>query len=416
MALKAGYKHSEVGVIPEDWEVLPLGNLASFRTGPFGSALHQSDYINNGIPVINPMHIKNGLITPSPQMTISDIKAKKLSDFIVNHGEIIIGRRGDMGRCAIVQKNQTGWLCGTGSMIIKPLNINVDFLQIILSSSRAISDIENASVGTTMVNINQNSLAQLKIQTPPLPEQRAIAQALSDMDALLGALDQIIAKKRDIKQATMQQLLTGKTRLPGFSGAWEEKRLGDVAEIHKGKGLSKQRTFAGGNRPCILYGELFTNYGRVICDVIGRTNSGDGFQSVNGDVLMPSSTTTTGIDLATASALLQDNISLGGDILVIRQKIVVYDSIFLANYLTYAKKHEVAELTQGITIHHLYGKDLQSLMICIPAIAEQTAIAAVLSDMDTELSALETRREKTRQLKQAMMQELLTGKTRLKPA
>jgi type I restriction enzyme S subunit len=128
---------------------------------------------------------------------------------------------------------------------------------------------------------------------------------------------------------------------------------------------------------------------------------------------MPGSTTTTGIDLATASALLMDDVALGGDIIIIRRKGNAYDSVFLANYLTQARRHKIAELTQGITIHHLYGKDLKTLTLELPPLPEQTAIATVLSEMDGELAALDQRREKTRALKQAMMQELLTGRTRL---
>ena len=194
---------------------------------------------------------------------------------------------------------------------------------------------------------------------------------------------------------------------------WDVKRLGDVAEIHKGQGLSKSLVHSSGIRPCILYGELFTTYGCVISDVVGRTDSNEGFPSVSGDILMPGSTTTTGRDLAIASALLQDNVSLGGDIIVIRQKVAAYDPVFLANYLTHAKKHAIAEQTQGITVHHLYGKNLKGISLELPPLPEQTAIAAVISDMDDKIAALESWRDKTRALKYAMMGELLTGKTRL---
>jgi len=230
---------------------------------------------------------------------------------------------------------------------------------------------------------------------------------------LLAALDKLIAKKRAIKQAAMQQLLTGKTRLPGFTGEWETKRLGEVADVLKGSALSKSLIAASGVHPCILYGELFTTYGRVISNVVSRTNSSEGCRSVAGDVLLPGSTTTTGADLATASALLIDDVALGGDIIIVRCKGKSYDPVFLANFLTHTARHEIAELTQGITIHHLYGKDLKTLSLQLPSLPEQTAIAAVLSDMDAAIAALERRRDKTQQIKQGMMQQLLTGRVRL---
>ncbi len=234
MEVKPGYKRTEVGVIPEDWEVRPLGSHATFRTGPFGSALHQSDYCIDGVPVINPMHIVDGQLQPTRTMTITEQAAKALSDFRIKPGEIVIGRRGDMGRCAVVRVQHSGWMCGTGSMIIRPLNTNPDYLQRVLSSPRAVAAIRDASVGTTMVNLNQRSLASLKVHLPPLTEQRAIANALSDVDALLSGLDRLIAKKRDLKHAAMQQLLTGQARLPGFRGEWEVRRLGDVADVKTG--------------------------------------------------------------------------------------------------------------------------------------------------------------------------------------
>jgi len=251
------------------------------------------------------------------------------------------------------------------------------------------------------------------VPLPPIGERRAIAAVLSDVDALLDELDRLIVKKRDLKQAAMQQLLTGRTRLPGFHGEWEVKRLGSVSHVLKGSALSKSLVSESGERPCVLYGELFTTYGRVISDVASRTHSSDGCPSMCGDVLLPGSTTTTGADLATASALLIGAVAIGSDIIVLRGKHRDYDPAFLANFLTHMRRREIAELTQGITIHHLYGKDLKSLAVEMPSLSEQIAIAAVLSDMDAELSALEARRTKTRALKQSMMQELLTGKTRL---
>ena len=107
MDLKPGYKQTEVGVIPDDWRVEPFGNHATFRTGPFGSALHKSDYIKNGVPVINPMHINDGSIVPSEAMAVSEKTADSLSEFKLKSGEIVIGRRGGMGRCAVVLNTTT---------------------------------------------------------------------------------------------------------------------------------------------------------------------------------------------------------------------------------------------------------------------------------------------------------------------
>lgn len=251
----------------------------------------------------------------------------------------------------------------------------------------------------------------------PIPadtrEQSAIATALSDVDALLAAQDALIAKKRAIKQGAMQELLTGKRRLPGFCGQWKVWRLKDVADCLKGFGLSKSSISEDGRQSCILYGELFTRYARVVRSVHNRTNAGEGLMSVHGDILMPGSTTTCGEDLATASALLMDGVSLGGDINVIRSRGNCYDPVFLAEYLSSACRYQIAQLTQGITIYHLYGRELRELELELPELDEQTAIAEILMEMDSEIETLELKRTKTAHLKHAMMQELLTGRIRL---
>ncbi len=235
MELKPGYTQTEVGVIPNEWESRPLGETASFRTGPFGSALHRSDYTEDGVPVINPMHIIDGQLVPTRTMSITGSAAKQLADFRLRAGDIVIGRRGDMGRCAVVQADEAGWLCGTGSLIIRcAREVIPDFLQCVLSSPRAVAAIQGASVGSTMINLNQSVLAALRVQLPPQDEQSAIAAALGDLDALIGALDRLIAKKRDLKQAAMQQLLTGQTRLPGYEGHWDVAFIADVADVKTG--------------------------------------------------------------------------------------------------------------------------------------------------------------------------------------
>ena len=197
-----------------EWEERQLGDVCAFKTGPFGSALHKSDYISDGVPLVNPMHIVDGTIIPTRDMTVTAYAAHRLSEFLLREGDVIIGRRGDMGRCAVVRSRQQGWLCGTGSLIVRVVRDAVpEFIQRILSSRQVITAIENSSVGTTMTNLNQGVLRQLSLRLPDPSEQTAIAAVLSDMDAELTALEGRRDKTRALKQAMMQELLTGKTRL-----------------------------------------------------------------------------------------------------------------------------------------------------------------------------------------------------------
>ena len=229
---------------------------------------------------------------------------------------------------------------------------------------------------------------------------------------MLGSLEKLVAKKRAIKQAAMQQLLTGQIRLPGFSGAWETRRLGEIATFFKGSGLSKADLSLDGKRRCVHYGELFTVYSERITEVLhGTDREGIFFYSIRNDVLMPTSDVTPN-GLATASCILASDIIIGGDVLVIR----VPESVLNGEFLAYAIKihrDQVMQLVSGTTVFHLYGRDMANLSFAVPSVAEQTAIAAVLLDMDAEIAVLEQRRDKTLAIKQGMMQQLLTGRVRL---
>ncbi|MEO5607964.1 MAG: restriction endonuclease subunit S [Polaromonas sp.] len=385
-----GYKLTEVGVIPGDWEVRKLGELATFRTGPFGSALHKSDYTSNGVPIVNPMHIIEGQIVPTQSMTITEQAATTLSEFRLKPGEVVIGRRGDMGRCAVVGNEHLGWLCGTGSMIIRPsVGVDADFLQRVLSSPSVVSAIEETSVGSTMINLNQATLSGLDIQAPPIFEQRAIAAALSDVDALLAKLDQLIAKKQGLKQAAMQQLLTGQTRLPGFSEEWIEQPLGDIAPLQRGFDLPNSQQKRG------PYPVVYSN---------GIGNHHAAFQ-VKGPGVVTGRSGTIGAVTYVEKDFWPHNTSLwvktfkGND----------------AKFVFYLYMHIGLErFATGSGVPTLNRNDVHLFKMSIPASkAEQTAIATVLSDMDAELAALQARHDKTRALKQGMMQALLTGRIRL---
>ena len=413
MELRAGYKQTEVGVIPEDWSSRKLGELATFRTGPFGSALHKSDYTSNGIPIVNPMHILDGEIVPTQSMTITEAAATALSEFRLKAGEVVIGRRGDMGRCAVVRYEHAGWLCGTGSMIVRPsAGLETRFLQRVLSSPVVISAIEDTSVGSTMINLNQATLGGLTIQVPPVAEQRAIATALSDVDALLAKIDQLIAKKRDLKQAAMQHLLTGQTRLPGFSGEWGVRRLEDVlsrmangavykATHSRGIQITRIETIADGT----------IDYSRT--GVAEYSTELDRYKVMPGDILFSH---INSVDHIGKVAIFNGEQPLyhGMNLLLLRTNTHADCNFIYLWFTSLPTRRLMRNLAkQAVSQASINTKELKALDIRLPPLPEQTAIAVVLSDMDAELTTLEARRDKTRALKQGMMQALLTGRIRL---
>lgn len=411
--MKPGYKQTEAGLIPEEWHMVAVADLVGPTSPICYGVVQVGQDTENGVPIVAIKFVKEIAHAPLHRTAINLEKPYARSR--PRGGDVLISIKGTIGRVGIVPNGFQGNI----SRELARLRINEhtcsEYIAHQLESGATQERIMRSVVGTTRLEFSIATLRQFQLPIPPTKEeQRAIAQALSDVDALLRALDRLIAKKRYLKQAAMQQLLTGQTRLSGFHGEWEVKRLGDVADVFKGSGLSKAAISLSGTRKCILYGELFTTYGRVIRDVLSRTDAIDGKLAQIGDILMPGSTTTVGIDLAIASALLTEGVFLGGDINIIRKKGAQrYDPEFLANYLTHVKKFEIADKTQGITIIHLYGRTMLDLSISLPTMPEQAAIAEVLSEMDAELLRLEQLRDKTRALKQGMMQELLTGKTRL---
>ncbi|MGB5062452.1 MAG: restriction endonuclease subunit S, partial [Candidatus Competibacter sp.] len=242
------------------------------------------------------------------------------------------------------------------------------------------------------------------------PEQRAIATALSDVDALLGALERLIAKKRDLKQAAMQQLLIGQTRLPGFSGEWEVKMLGDVATIRDGTHQTPKYMPSGipfYSVEHVTSGD-FTNT-KFISEVEHRflTKS---FKIEKGDILM------TRIGSIGDCKLIDWDVDASFYVSLALLKIHQGNSAaFISHYSKSARFQKEVELhsLQSAIPKKINLGPISNVRIDLPPLSEQTAIAAVLTDMDAELAALEQRLAKTRVLKQGMMQELLTGRIRL---
>lgn len=416
MAKAVGYKKTEFGTIPDDWDFVRLGSHANFRTGPFGSALHQTDYIHDGIPIVNPMQIIDGKIIATPSMTISESSANRLVEFRLKTGDIVIGRRGEMGRCAVVTAKSNGWLCGTGSMILRlKSSLDSGFTQRILSSPPIIAAIENASVGSTMINLNQGTLSNLKIPVPPTKEeQQAIATALSDTDALIDALEQLLAKKRQIKQGAMRELLTGEKRLAGFQGEWAIKSLGDCLLNPPDYGI---------NAPAVDFSDQLPTYIRItdITDdgkfkpnpkVSVKTHNLEQYTLKQGDILF----TRTGASVGKSYLYTKKDgpLIFAGFLIRVRtkQEELLPEFLFaLTKTENYWKWVTVMSMRSGQP--GINGNEYKQLPIPVPSIEEQTAIAAILSDMDTDITELETRLGKVRQVKQGMMRELLTGRTRL---
>ncbi len=328
-----------------------------------------------------------------------------------------MGRNQSVGVVSYVDSSKP-FVLGQDTVLIKPVDANSKYIYYKLQSENVQRVIIKLAGGSTFSRINLADIRKLKINLPPLPEQKKTAKILSTWDKAITITEQLITNSQRHKKALMQQLLTGKKRLLDehgmrFSGEWLETTLNEIFTFKRGKGLSKDAIINSGKNKCVLYGELYTRYPEVIDQIISRTNSSEGMPSKNGDILIPSSTTTSGIDLANATAILEDEVLLGGDINILRPKTPI-SPVFMSQLLTHIKKHEIASRAQGITIIHLYGSDLKDLKVDIPRdVKEQQMIARVLSSADQEINTLKQQLNHLKQEKKSLMQQLLTGKRRV---
>lgn len=189
------------------WEKVKLGNVSKVRIGPFGSLLHQEDYIEGGVPLVNPSHIKNGKILIDKKLTISSDKIKELESYRLKEGDVILARRGEMGRCAIVNKIEDGYLCGTGSIFIRPNDENLDelYLYKVLSSNSFKNILENSAKGITMKNLNSKIVFDLDIPLPSMKLQDRFALSIEKIEIQKQWAQETLVKSEELFQSLLKE-------------------------------------------------------------------------------------------------------------------------------------------------------------------------------------------------------------------
>ena len=389
--MRPGYKRTEIGVIPEDWEVKPLKRISPKQS--VGLVINPSTYFTPAgtVPMLVGSNVSENSIDSTTAHRISKASNEMLSASRLAAGDLVTVRVGEPGVTAVVPPELDGCNCGSMMIVRKHSSFDSNWLCSAMNSHSGRQQVEHVQYGTAQKQFNISDAVDFRYPVPPLPEQRAIATALSDVDGLLGGLDRLIAKKRDLKQAAMQQLLTGQTRLPGFKGDWEVKTLGDVVQIQKGQ-LITAKTLRPGDVPVIAGGKQ-PAYFNAVANRIGRT------------ITISASGASAGYVARYNQPIFASDCSTIGE-----SADYSLDFIF---YQLLNQQQTIYKAQTGGAQPHIHAKDLNPLEFPLPPLPEQTAIASVLSEMDAELAGLEQRREKTRALKQGMMQELLTGRTRL---
>lgn len=267
---------------------------------------------------------------------------------------------------------------------------------------------------TSIAHLPREKFIQMPLPVPRRSEQQVIAKALEDVDRLIVSLERLVSKKQSVKQGMMHELFSGRTRLPGFTGEWREVALRELGRFLKGRGIRRDDVRDSGV-PCIRYGELYTvhrNYTLAAVSFVEPDVAETALHIRNGDILFAGSGETKAeIGMATAYVGSSDAVA-GGDIVVLRGS--GFDPIFLGSLLnTPMLTAQKANLGQGDAVVHITATALGALRFELPEFEEQVAISSVLQDADTEIEAIKQRLESARAIKIGMMQELLTGRTRL---
>ena len=418
MEVMLGYKQSDAGVIPENWEPLPARLIGTFKGGS-GFPLEAQGEVAGDFPFFKVSDMNNegnGILMTAANHYISEAARKRLGATVFPADALVFAKVGAavflerkriLGQPSCIDNN-------LASFVLDKNKVDVRYVHSLLLSTKLSSLVAT----TALPSLNGKQLGEMVLAVPPLAEQRLISSALSDVDVLLNSLDRLIAKKRDLKQAAMQQLLTGQTRLPGFSGEWEVKRLGDLGATYGGltgktkadfgNGEARYITFMNVMQNVVIDSETFDRVEVLQMETQNRARKGDLF--FNGSSETPEEVAMCAVLLDEVQDVYLNSFCFGFRF----REDVAANGIFFAYYLRGPVGRELMKsLAQGSTRYNLSKVALLNSSLLLPTSLEQAAIAEVLTVMDTELVALEQRRNKTEALKQGMMQELLTGRTRL---
>jgi type I restriction enzyme S subunit len=403
------------------WIEKPIGDLFEFKNG-----LNKGkEFFGHGTPIVNYMDVykKDGVYGDELRGRVA-LSPQEIKRFEIRKGDVFFTRTSEtpdeIGIACVLLDDVIDGVFSGFVLRGRPLTneLDIGYCKYCFQTVHVRNEIVSNCTYTTRALTNGTQLSKIHIPVPPLPEQRLIAAALSDADGYIAALEKLIAKKRLIKQGAMQELLTGKRRLPGFEGEWIPINLAKNSVLKARIGWQGLTTaeYRDEGYSYLITGTDFLN-GRIDwsgCHWVDkfRFDQDPNIQVRNGDVLITKDGTIGKIALVSG---LSKNATLNSGVFVIRPINDKCSHLF-AYYILSSEifTNFLSELSAGSTINHLYQKDFVTFeFLAPPTLAEQTAIAQILSDMDSEIAVLEKKLNKVRLIKQGMMQELLTGRIRL---
>jgi len=416
MELKPGYRQTEVGVIPRDWRVEAINQLLENKSilghldGNHGEQYPRSfEFKRHGVPYIGANDFAGGFVAFERCKFLTTERAAQFRKGVAKDGDVLFAHNATVGPVALLRTGEPFVILSTTATYFRcnEEKLNNIYLKSALQSPHFVKQYQAVMAQSTRFQVPITAQRRLSLVIPPVSEQRTIARALGDADALLGALTQLIAKKRDLKQAAMQQLLTGDQRLPGSHGDWEMKRVLELGEVVTGgTPRTDVEAFWGDRFPWVTPTDI-----SAIRDIY-KSDRQITQKGLNAIRALPADTV-----LVTCIASIGKNAILktvGGCNQQINALTPARNNSAQFLYYLFEASKQYLVANAGATSTSIISKAaFEQLTFKVPPLPEQTAIAEVLSDMDADLAALEQRLDKTRALKQGMLQELLTGRTRL---
>jgi type I restriction enzyme S subunit len=398
MEIKKGYKQTEIGIIPEDWEVKNTKEIFTFLSTATYSRAQLGD--NGDIQCLHygDIHTKYNNFVDFNKIELPRILNQKNTKYaLLQDGDIVMADASEdyVGLCKSIEiKNikETKAISGLHTILLreKGKEFACGFKGFLFDISFVRNQLVDLATGMKVFGVSKKNLESVFLPIPPLSEQTAIAIALSDTDALITALDKLIAKKKLIKQGTMQQLLTGKKRLPGFSGEWVEKRMGEILNYEQPTNyIVKNTEYVENGIPVLTAGKTF---------ILGYTNEIENIFSELPVIIFD--------DFTTATKFVDFSFKVKSSAM----KILLKDRNCNLRFI-----FEIIQMIDFPLLDHqrYWISEYSNILVMIPFLKEQNQIATILSDMDAEIAALEAKRDKYKQVKTGMMQKLLTGQIRL---
>lgn len=418
MEIPQGYKQTEVGIIPQEWEIENINSCCSIKARIGWQGLTKSEYLDYGNYVlITATDFQNGFINWDTCHYVSEERYLQDPNIQIQPGDVLISKDGTIGKVAFLPSIPMQGTLNSGVFVVRPkVNFNIDrtFLSLIFKSNWFKDFIDQLTAGSTIVHLYQKDFVKFNLVFPKeLEEQRRIVAAISEIDKLMAGLGEQIEKKRQIKEGAMQQLLTGKTRLSGFDQTWGKDFLGKNADIYRGGSPRPIENYITDSRNGINWvkiGDVSTDakyiestHEKIIPEGIRHSR-----EVYAGDFLLSNSMSFGRPYILKIDGCIHDGW------LVIQNYQDTFDTEFLYYILGSSQiTQQYKAMAAGSSVLNLNKDIVQKVIVPIPPIDEQSAIAQILSDMDDEIHQLEAERDKYALIKQGMMQELLTGKTRL---